>query len=192
MSRTYTDFAGRLIAGRLIAGRLIAGALLSAALIVLSACGGQAPTEAAESSAPSDTAAEVLEAYRSFGGSIVALDAAAPSATVEVADLTGTIPAYDLTGGNPPCSGFIRQAPSLVFTLAADQPAVHLAFKGNQATNLVVVEEGEDINCPTLAASTVTPELTLEQPTAGRYGVWIGRIDMDKPVEGTLTVTLAK
>jgi hypothetical protein len=76
--------------------------------------------------------------------------------------------------------------------LAEDQPAVHLAFKGNQATNLVIVEEGEEITCPLLEASTATPEVTLEQPTAGRYGVWVGRIDMDKPVEGTLTVTIAK
>jgi hypothetical protein len=187
MSRTYPDYAGR----------LIAGAVLSAALIVLSGCGGaqpaaSAPTEAAESSASSDSAAAVLEAYRSFGGSIVALDAATSSVTVDVADLTGTIPAYDLTGGDPPCTGFIRQAPSLVFTLAEDQPAVHLAFKGNQATNLVIVEEGEEITCPLLAASTATPEVTLEQPAAGRYGVWVGRIDMDKPVEGTLTVTIAK
>ena len=134
----------------------------------------------------------MLAAYRNFGGEIVALDASTPSTTVDVPDLTGTIPAYTLTGGNPPCAGFVRQAPSLVFTLAADAPAVKIAFVGNQATNLIVVQEGEEIVCPEVAAATITPEITLNDAKAGRYGVWVGRINMNKAVAGKLTATLSQ
>jgi hypothetical protein len=187
---------------RRFAGRLAIGAAVLACLFAIAACGGSQPaatptTEAASGSATndlgaSDTAAAVLDAYRNYGGEIVALDASTPSTTVDVPDLTGTIPAYTLTGGNPPCPGFVRPAPSLVFTLAADAPAVQIAFAGNQATNLIVVQEGEEIVCPEVAAATITPEITLQDAKAGRYGVWVGRIDMDKPVAGKLTASLTQ
>lgn len=180
-----------------LAYRLTYGVALFTCLIAFVACAGAQPTpaaatEAASDAAASDAAASLLAAYRTFGGDIVALDAATPSTTVDVVNLTGTIPAYSLTGGNPPCPGFIRQAPDLVFTLAAAAPEVNLAFAGNQATNLIVVQEGEEIVCPEVAAATLTPSITLKDAQAGRYGVWVGRIDMDKPVDGKLTVTITK
>jgi hypothetical protein len=166
---------------------------LSALLICLVVLAGCQPSQPTPASAPSEgeTAAAVLQAYRDFGGDIAALDAANPSITVEVTNLTGTVAAYDLTGGNPPCAGFVRSAPSLVFTLAEAAPAVKITFTGNQMANLVVVQEGEEIVCPEDAAATMTPELTLQSPSAGRYGVWVGRIDMDQPVNGRLTAALA-
>ena len=188
---------------RTFAGRLAIGAAVIACLILLAACGGSsqatatataaaAAGDSAAGSADSGDAAGVLAAYQNFGGKIVALDANNPSTTTDVADLTGTIPAYSLTGGQPPCPGFVRQAPSLVFTLAADQPAVKVSFAGNQATNLIVVKQGGDIDCPEVAAATLTPEITLKDAKAGQYGIWVGRIDMDKPVNGKLTASLSQ
>jgi hypothetical protein len=178
-------------------GQLTLGIALLLCLLTLAACSGAQPaaTETATTApdtAANDSAEEVLQAYRTYGGEVVPLDAASSSVTVDVVDLAGTIAAYDLTGGNPPCYGFIRTAPSLVFTLAEDQAGIHLSFRGNQVTNLIIVEEGEDVTCPPVAAATATPEFTLENATAGRYGIWIGRIDMDKPVEGQLTVSLVE
>ncbi len=186
---------------RSFAGRGAIGAALVACLILLAACGGSSQPaatatadagSAASSDAASDSAAGVLAAYQNFGGKIVALDANNPSTTTDVADLTGTIAAYSLTGGQPPCSGFVRQAPSLVFTLAADQPAVKVSFAGNQATNLIVVKQGGEIDCPEVAAATLTPEITLKDAKAGQYGIWVGRIDMDKAVDGKLTAALSQ
>ena len=187
---------------RMLASRLAFGASLLIFLFAVAACAAPQPTPAGTAeavtdtgtndTAASDTAASVLEAYRSFGGDIVALDATTPSTTVDVVNLTGTIPAYSLTGGNPPCPGFIRQAPNLVFTLAAAASEVSVTFAGNQASNLIVVQEGEEIVCPEVAAATLTPSITLTDAQAGRYGVWVGRIDMDKPVDGKLTVTVIK
>lgn len=162
-------------------------------LLVIAACGGQSqPTPAAQNQSGGDDAAAVLQAYREYGGEIAALDAANPSKTVDITSLTGTIPAYSLTQGDPPCAGFVRTAPNLVFTLAADTPSVQVDFAGNQGTNLIVVQEGEEIVCPEVEAATLKPSITLSQAKAGRYGVWVGRIDMDKPVDGKLTVSIAQ
>jgi hypothetical protein len=178
---------------RMISGHPGLSAAFLVCLMFVAGCAQSQPAPTATAAATeSDSAAAVLQAYRDFGGDVIALDATTPSATVDVADLTGTIPAYSLTGGDPPCAGFVRTAPSLVFTLASDAPALQVAFAGNQASNLIVVQEGEEIVCPEVAAATITPKITLEQPKAGRYGVWVGRIDMDKPVDGKLTVTLAQ
>jgi hypothetical protein len=168
-------------------------AVASLACLVVAACTQpQAAPVATTAAVESDSAAAVLQAYREYGGDIVALDATTPSVTVDVADLTGTIPAYSLTGGDPPCPGFVRTAPSLVFTLASDAQAMQVAFAGNQATNLIVVQEGEEIVCPEVAAATLTPEITLQTPAAGRYGVWVGRIDLDKAVDGKLTASITE
>lgn len=188
---------------RTFAGHLAVGAAVIACLIFLAACGGSsqatatataaaAAGDSAAGSAASGDAAGVLAAYQNFGGKIVALDANNPSTTTDVVDLTGTIAAYTLTGGQPPCPGFVRQAPSLVFTLAADQPVVKVSFTGNQATNLIVVKQGGEIDCPEVAAATLTPEITLKDAKAGQYGIWVGRIDMDKAVAGKLTATLSQ
>lgn len=186
---------------RSFAGRAAIGALLIACLVVLAACGGSSQSaatatadagSAASSGSTSDAAAGMVAAYQSLGGKIVALDAANPTATTDVADLTGTIAAYSLTGGQPPCPGFVRQAPSLVFTLAADQPAVKVSFAGNQATNLIVAMQGGDIDCPEVEAATLTPEITVKDAKAGQYGIWVGRINMDDPVNGKLTASISQ
>jgi hypothetical protein len=189
---------------RALAGRFAIGAAVIACLVLLAACGGSSQSDitatataaagdsAAGSSELSDSAAAVLKAYASYGGKIAALDVDNPSATTDVADLTGTIAAYELTGGNPPCPGFVSQVPSLVFTLAADQPAVKVSFAGNQATNLILVKQGGVIDCPQVAAATLTPEITLTDAKAGQYGIWVGRINMTDPVNGKLTASLSQ
>lgn len=189
---------------RAFVGRFAIGAAVTACLILLAACGGSpqsnsaatataaAGGSAADNTELSDSAAAVLAAYANYGGKIVALDADNPSATTDVVDLTGTIAAYELTGGNPPCPGFVSQVPSLVFTLAADQPAVKVSFAGNQATNLILVKQGGVIDCPQVAAATLTPEITLSGAKAGQYGIWVGRINMTDPVNGKLTASLSQ
>jgi hypothetical protein len=147
-------------------------------------------TQTATSQGDSDSAAAVLEAYRSYGGDIANLTAASTFASTDVADVVGTIPAYDLTGGNPPCAGFVQAVPSLVFSLADAVAGVQVNFTGNQPTSLIVVQEGEDIVCAEDSAPTMTPSVFLAKPPAGRYGVWVGRVNMDEPVQGKLTASI--
>lgn len=179
--------------------RRYSGALLAAIFMLLAAAGcGQsqstptpapAPAAAATDQASSDAAASVIQAYRSFGGQINPLDASSPVQTEKVSNLVGTIAAFALTGGNPPCAGFVQQVPSLVFTLGAGAKELQVAFDGDVPTTVIVVAEGEAIVCDEKAPVTMKPSLTLPKPAAGRYGVWIGRQDMRQPVNGTITAT---
>ncbi len=168
------------------------GALLAVILVLIAIAGcGQAPSNSTASSQDAgDTAEAVLQAYRAYGGAVASLSTTSPTAAADVTNVVGTIPAYDLTGGKPPCAGFLQAVPSLVFALATDAPTVKIAFAGDTPTTLMVVAEGEAIICDERAQFTMTPELTLQQPKAGRYGVWIGRSDLDKPINGKVTVAV--
>jgi hypothetical protein len=164
-------------------------ALLCAALILIG-CNAAVPATPEPQSGESAAAAAALEAYRTFGGEIAELGAAEPVATVQVSNMVGTIPSFSLTQGNPPCAGFVQTAPSLVFTLAEGAAALQIAFDGNVETALIVAIEGEKIVCDESAPFTRTPTFTVPEPGAGRYGVWVGRMNMQTPANGTLTVTV--
>jgi hypothetical protein len=166
-------------------------ALLCAALILIG-CAAAAPATPEPQSGESDAAAAALEAYRTYGGEIVELGAAEPVATVQVSNMVGTIPSFSLTQGNPPCAGFVQAAPSLVFTLAEGAAALQIGFDGNVETSLIAAIEGEEIICDESAPFTRTPTLTVPEPGAGRYGIWVGRMDMQNPASGTLTVTVVQ
>lgn len=139
-----------------------------------------------------DSAAAVLQAYRQFGGEIQELNAANATITAEVKDLQGTVPAYDLTGGNPPCAGFVRPVPSLVFNLGEGATSVQFEFTGNALSTLIVVQQDETITCDPSAPPAVKSSLSLDKPAAGKYGVWVGRAATTVPLDGTLTATWAE
>jgi hypothetical protein len=179
--------------GNLVSGRFTA--LLAALLVMLAlaACGGKTQETAVDADEPSeDSAAAVLEAYRNYGGEVLPLSNENPMLTGEVKDLQGTVPAYDLTGGNPPCTGFLRPIPSLVFTLADGAKGINVSFAGNALSTLIVVEEGEDIVCDPSAPPALKTSLKLENPAAGRYGVWVGRADTQVQLDGTIAVSLVQ
>ena len=37
-----------------------------------------------------------------------------------------------------------------------------------------------------------TPEITIQDAKAGQYGIWVGRINMDDPVNGKLTASISQ
>jgi hypothetical protein len=119
-------------------------ALVVFALAALAGCNAPQASSSPPAQPKNDTAESIMQAYRQYGGEVVELGATAPSATVAVTDLTGTIPAYSLTQGNPPCAGYLQSLPSMIFTLAADEPAIEIALVGNTPTTLIVVAECAD------------------------------------------------
>lgn len=147
-------------------------------------------TPAVASTAASPGAAAALKAYTAAGGKVADLSANNVSVTQDVTNMVGTTPAYSLTGGNPPCAGFVQNAPSSVFTLAKDAAALELSFAGDTTSTLIVAAEGGPIVCDPNAPLTARPKLVVDKPVAGRYGVWVGRTDMQQPVNGKLTVTV--
>ncbi|MBK8048242.1 MAG: hypothetical protein IPK16_14645 [Anaerolineales bacterium] len=173
-----------------IRGAIAALALLFA-MFVLAGCGQSSTVNTDVNETEDDSAAAVLQAYRESGDQIIELSATNPATSIDVTNLVGTVPAYDLTQGNPPCAGFMQAIPSLVFTLPEGVATVDVAFKGDAPSTLVLVAEGEAILCDKDAPG-LTPEMSVSDPVAGRYGVWIGRADMRTPVNGKLTVSVAK
>ena len=136
-----------------------------------------------------DSAETLLQAFQNYGGDVQGLNADAPVATTELVNVFGTIPVYDLTQGNPPCAGYVQKLPSLVFTVGEEIASVEVAFVGELPTNLVVVAEGAKVFCDESAPFSMSPNFTLPDPAPGRYGVWVGRADVQEPIGGVLTVS---
>lgn len=102
----------------------------------------------------------------------------------------GTIAAFDIDLGSAQCSGFIGDTPDFVFdvTGATDQLTVWLASK-QDASLIIVGPQGSAYCNDDSGPGNTNPSLRLQKPAQGRYGVFVGRLNQDAPVEGTITVT---
>ena len=165
------------------------GFALLASLLVLVVAGCASTQPQPEAAAPAETNVEaLLNAFRSFGGEVLTVDAATPSVSAEVSTV-GTTAAATVTQGNPPCAGFIETLPSMVFKLDMAATALDIAFDGATNSTIIVLDEGGQIYCDANAPLTAKPTYTLSAPTAKGYAVYVGRTNMQQPASGTLTVT---
>ncbi len=130
----------------------------------------------------------VTEALARYKGAVGGPLGATPL-TQEVKS-AGTIAAFDIDLGAAQCSGYIGDTPDFVFDVnsAVDQMTVWFASKSDAAL-LVVGPQGAAYCNDDSGADNVNPSLTLSKPAQGRYGVFIGRLNQDAPVEGVITVT---
>lgn len=177
---------------RLSGARIIAMMAIVFVLAGLAGC-GQPQSNSPSADQTGSTSEAMLKAYRDFGGTIESVNAANPEVTTDVVKLTGMVPAFDLTQGDPPCAGFVQVAPSLVFSLTEAVPTMRISFVGNTISMLIAAAEGAEVFCDEAAPAALKPELTLQQPKVGRYAVWVGRVslDSDDPTSGKLTVSIA-
>ena len=106
--------------------------------------------------------------------------------------VTGTTQAYALTGGTPPCPGYVNTGPSYVFDVAAELGMVTVSFSGTGDASLAVVTPSGDILCGDPAASGMKPVQEIPKPAQGRYGVWVGRVAMVEELTGKLQVSGAQ
>lgn len=102
----------------------------------------------------------------------------------------GTIAAFDIDLGDAQCNGYIGDTPDFVFDVnsALDQMTLWLASK-QDASLLVVGPQGAAYCNDDSAQGNANPSVIITKPAQGRYGVFVGRLDQDAPVEGTITVT---
>jgi hypothetical protein len=105
--------------------------------------------------------------------------------------VTGTTQAYALTGGNPPCPGYVNTVPSYVFDVTADLGKLTISFAGSGDATLATVTPAGDILCGDTAASGLKPVQEITAPGQGRYGVWVGRIALAEELAGELEVQAA-
>jgi hypothetical protein len=172
--------------------------LLIAVALLVAACGGStgsdndASTGAATPTlepVPAEVLARQMAAYV---GQVGALQS--PSDTLErPLNLVGITQAVDLTGGNPPCPGYVDTAPDYVFDLTTALSVLKIGFAGNDlGTVMVVTPEGKEILCTGLEGMgemTLTPSLEIAQPAQGRYMVYVGRGNLSGANTGKLTIS---
>ncbi len=99
----------------------------------------------------------------------------------------GSMPAADV---DESCPGFVRPEPNFTLNWSGETAELHLLTYSDDDMVLVVEIPGGDIVCNDDADLSVLDALvTLEQPAAGEYKVWVGAFEADMPTVGFLVVT---
>lgn len=130
----------------------------------------------------------VTEAIARFKGTVNALTAA--KALTQNVKSAGTLGAFDINFGDVKCNGFIADTPDFVFDISSATPQAAVFLQSKQDASLLVVGPDGKVFCNDDSADgNSNPLLKLVQPVQGRYAVFVGRLNQDAPVEGTLTVT---
>jgi hypothetical protein len=132
----------------------------------------------------------LLKALRERAQNAPALTADKPI-VVENVKSDGKLPAYELPLGNAICNGYISALPTSVFQVGADTEHMRLFFEGDADSTLVVLTPDRRVLCNDDFADIETshPLLDINNPPAGTYAVFVGRVDPAKPLSGKLTVT---
>ena len=105
----------------------------------------------------------------------------------------GELPAVELQTGDTLCGGLVNVTPDYAFDWSGDAQSLKLFVEANGDTTLLVRAPDGSFLCADDADGTrnLNPLLAIANPAAGRYLVWVGRVDPSKPVTGTLTLTEA-
>jgi len=106
---------------------------------------------------------------------------------------TGVLPAVELQTGDTLCGGLVTVAPVYAFDWTGASKPLTLFGEATGDTTLLVRTPDGGFLCADDAdgANNLNPLLTISAPDAGRYLVWVGRVDPSQPVTGTLTLTEA-
>ena len=124
--------------------------------------------------------------------SAVALKAGGKAVTKDFT-ATGELPAVELQTGDTLCGGLVHVAPDYAFDWSGDAKSLNLLAEADGDTTLLVRTPDGSFRCADDADGTrnLNPLLAIANPAAGRYLVWVGRVDPSKPVTGKLTLTEA-
>ncbi len=88
------------------------------------------------------------------------------------------------------CAGFVNVEPDQVFEWSGESELLRIFFEGDQdATLVVALPDGEFICSDDASAGNLNPQVEIADPAEGRYSIFVGRLTLDEPVEGQLTVT---
>ena len=114
----------------------------------------------------------------------------APTGTVAVT-ADGEIALFQLPLDNPACNGLVNEDPDHVFEWAGAAETLNVYFEGDGDASVLVLGPDESVTCNDDSAETgnLNPQVILNNPVAGTYAVWVGRINPESPVVGTLIVT---
>jgi serine protease Do len=111
----------------------------------------------------------------------------------QVFTATGELPAVELQTGDTLCGGLVNIVPTYAFDWSGDAKRLTLFVEANSDRTLLVRTPDGSFLCAddTNGPRNLNPWLTMPEPAAGRYLVWIGRVDPGVPASGRLTLTEA-
>jgi len=156
------------------------------AALLIAACGGTPAPAATPEPLPRDVINQALAAYR---GPIGKLQFASDTLTAPI-NAIGTQQAFTLTGGNPPCPGWVNTVPDYLFELSTSLDTLVISFEGSTMGSLMVIgPQGRMIYCTDETFSGRNPVQEIPQPEQGGYGVFVGRANLSGANQGVLTVT---
>ncbi len=162
--------------------------ILIVVTLLVTACGGStAATPAPAEPLPRDV---LLGLLLSYTGPIGRMETPADTLSQELV-AHGTTQAFSLTGGNPPCPGWVNTTPDYIFQLATSVPTLNLTFEVSNNVSLILVgSRSNEIYCTDAPQDALTsrPNLAIEQPALGMYAVFVGRGNLASENRGTLTV----
>lgn len=106
---------------------------------------------------------------------------------------SGVLPAMEMQTGDMLCGGLVSIKPDYAFDWSGDAKALNVLVEANGDTTLLVRTPDGTFLCADDAdgSNNLNPLLAIAKPAAGRYLVWVGRVDPSKPVTGKLTLTEA-
>ncbi len=138
------------------------------------------------------TAAKWIEEAASKVAAADVLKAGGKAVTKEIT-ANGALPAPELQTGDTLCGGLVTVTPDYAFDWSGDAKTLTLCVEANGDTTLLVKAPDGSFLCADDADSSrnLNPSLAISEPAAGRYLVWVGRVDPSKPVAGKLTLTEA-
>jgi hypothetical protein len=137
-------------------------------------------------------AAKRLEEANAAVKAAAVLKAGGKPATKDIT-ADGDLPAPELQTGDTLCGGLVTIEPNYAFDWSGDAKALNLLVEANGDTTLLVKAPDGSFLCADDAdgSKNLNPLLAISEPAAGRYLVWVGRVDPSKPVTGKLTLTEA-
>jgi hypothetical protein len=103
---------------------------------------------------------------------------------------SGELPVPELSTSDALCGGLVSLAPNLAFDWSGETKALGVMFEGDGDATLLVRTPDGSFACADDANgfSNINPLVVIAKPVAGKYLVWVGRVDPSKPVNGKLTV----
>jgi hypothetical protein len=88
------------------------------------------------------------------------------------------------------CSGFATSAPDYsVFYTSGSFPVLRFYFVGSGDTTMIINDPSASFRCIDDSFGTLNPTLDYNNPSSGRYDIWIGSFSQGTNVSGTLYVT---
>ena len=106
----------------------------------------------------------------------------------------GLLPLFKLPAAQEKgCAGLVTGVPSYAFKWSGKTENLRVAFDGDADSTLMVVGVGgKQVLCNDDAArGSFNPAIDIPSPADDTYLVYVGRINPEKPVTGTLTVAEA-